>query len=495
MAQQKKGMSSRRLAVNSIAAVSSEILGMIALLWVNQFLLRRIGAEEYALVPVVTSLMFFGEFLRTIFTSGLARFMVEEDTRGNDAGVTRIASSMIPVLGLVALFFGLLGALAVWKIDRVITVDPANIGSARLMLGLMVATFCLSIATMPLSAGLYVKMRFVEHYLVDLSMEMLRIALLLGLLFGIGPEARWVTVALCISGITGIVIWLVYTRAILPSARFEASAVSLDCVKTLLSFSMWTSVQSFTQFVQSAAPALLLNRHGTAIDVSSFYLGNLPNLQIQKLVQVVAVASTAELTALYATKGEAALRPLYYTGGRYFLWGSLFLVPPLVAFSEQLITLYVGGEFLQAALVMVVVFAIYPFSFASSMYHRIAYAVGRIRAYNMYSVLLSLAALAFIYVFVVEVGEGGGRCSVWIGIRLHSGSGHGNLADGSAHGSWQFSGIYSSDAGPRSVAVYCQPAYRPDLCQSGRDRQLVAVHRRLPGLRRCLCARVVWRLP
>ena len=102
---------------------------------------------------------------------------------------------MLPVLAGVAGFVGLMGALAIWKIDRVITVEPDQIADARLMLGLLVATFCLGIATTPLAAGLYVKMRLVEHHLIDLAMEVLRIGLLLGLLFGVGAQAKWVIVA------------------------------------------------------------------------------------------------------------------------------------------------------------------------------------------------------------------------------------------------------------------------------------------------------------
>jgi O-antigen/teichoic acid export membrane protein len=177
-------------------------------------------------------------------------------------------------------------------------------------------------------------------------------------------------------------------------------------MRTLLSFSLWTSVQSITTFVQRGAPALLLNRYSSAIDVAAFHIGNLPNLQLQKLIQAASVASTQELTALYAREGEEALRPLYYRGGRYFLWGSLFLLPPLIAFAKELMLLYAGAAYADAALVLVLVLALYPFSGGSAMYHRFAYAVGQIKAYNAYSFLLAVAGLAMMYLFVAVLGWG-----------------------------------------------------------------------------------------
>ena len=140
--------------------------------------------------------------------------------------------------------------------------------------------------------------------------------------------------------------------------------------------------------------------------MASFHVGNLPNLQIQKLITAVSVPSMPELTALYARQGEAALKPLYYRGGRYFLWGSLFLTPPLIIFAPALITLYVGETYARAAVVMATLLAIYPFTWASAMYYRIAYAIGRIKAYNIYSVALSVAALAGMYLFVAVLDMG-----------------------------------------------------------------------------------------
>ncbi len=62
-----------RYAVNAVSSVLTALISMTALVWVNQYLLRRISPEEYALVPVVTALMVFAEFFRIIFTRGLSR--------------------------------------------------------------------------------------------------------------------------------------------------------------------------------------------------------------------------------------------------------------------------------------------------------------------------------------------------------------------------------------------------------------------------------------
>ncbi|MEM6374673.1 MAG: hypothetical protein AAF686_00445 [Pseudomonadota bacterium] len=397
---------SLRYAINAGSSVLSVLIAMVILIWVNQYLLKRISPEEYALVPVMLSLMIFGEFFKIIFTRGLSRFMVEADTRGDDAEVTRIVSSMLPVLGAVALVIAGLGLLGVIFIETIIVVEPQYVFSARLMLGLLVLTLCVAIFTTPLAAGLYVHMRFVELNLITLATEASRGGLLVALLVYAGPRAHWVVVSSTIAQVASFLVLVAISWKILPAARFRWSMASRAKANELLVFSLWTSVQALNMFVQRAAPALFLNRFSTDIDVASFYLGNLPNQQIRKVTQAAANPATPALTALYASEGETALREHYYRGGRYHLWAALFLVPPLVAFAEPLMRLYAGESYLGAALVMVILLGVYPFHWSSAMFYQIAYAIGRIKAYNVCSVFMALIALAAITLFVVVLDMG-----------------------------------------------------------------------------------------
>jgi len=411
---------SLRYAINAGSSVLSVLIAMVILVWVNQYLLKRISPQEYALVPIMLSLMVFGEFFKIIFTRGLSRFMVEADTKGDHDEVTRIVSSMLPVLGAVALVIGALGILGVIFIETIIVVEPQYVFSARLMLGLLVLTLCVAIFTTPLAAGLYVRMRFVELNLITLATEATRGGLLVALLFYAGPRAHWVMVSSSVAQVTSFLVLVAITFRILPAARFRWSMASRAKAKQLLSFSLWTSVQALNQFVQRAAPALFLNRFSTDIDVASFYLGNLPNQQIRRLTQAAANPATPALTALYASDGEKALREHYYRGGRYHLWAALFLAPPLIAFAEPLMRLYAGDSYVGAGLVMVILLAVYPFHWSSAMFYQIAYAIGRIKMFNICSVFMALIALAAITLFVVvlEMGALGAALGMFVGFGL-----------------------------------------------------------------------------
>ncbi len=392
--------SASRYVVNAGSSVLTTLIRMTVLVWMNQYLLRRIEPAEYALVPVITSLMVVAELFPLIFLRGLSRFMVEADARNDDRGVAEIASSMFPVLLSVATVLLVGGLFVVVHIDSIITVDPAYRADAQIMLLLLVSVMCLTVAATPFRVGLYVRQRFVEQNLILLGSELLRVGMLLTLLLMVSTKALWVIVASSAGNLVNVLVLIVVTYYVLPGARFRLSLISLATIRRLMSFSLWTFVQSINNLALRAAPALLLNRHSTALDVAAFHVGNLADVQIRKVVVSAAAPMIPALTTIYATEGEGALQRFYYQGGRYYLWATLFLLPPLLVFADPLIELYIGARYADAALVMVLVLGAYPFTWASAMFYQIAYAVGRIKTFNLCILFLAGVALVAMWYFV-----------------------------------------------------------------------------------------------
>ena len=94
------------ILINCISSVLRIALQITVLVWVNQYLLKRIQPEEYAIFPLVMSLVVFADLFKNIFVGGIARYIVEADARDDHAGVTRVVSSMFPFLLAAAATLG-----------------------------------------------------------------------------------------------------------------------------------------------------------------------------------------------------------------------------------------------------------------------------------------------------------------------------------------------------------------------------------------------------
>jgi O-antigen/teichoic acid export membrane protein len=400
-------LSSRRtLAINTASSVTTRLLQLTVLVWVNQYLLRHVETAEYALMPLVLSLLVFGEIFRTVFTGGLGRFIVEADARSDDAGVTRVVSSMMPALVAGAGLLLLATAAAAWQMERLLGLETAHAGLARLMLLLLMGTLCLDLVTSPFSQGLYVRQRFMMLNGIELAGEALRAGLVCALLLGVHPTVLWLAVGSATASVLTLVCRIVLTRRLVPAIRWRVREFHAPTARRLLGFGAWTSVHGLANLVATAAPALLLNRAASPLHVAAFHLGRLPDLQLRRLAAAAAVPMQPALTSLQAVRGEESLHELYYRGGRYHLWIILLAAAPLAVFAVPLMRLYAGETYTLAAYVLIPLVAVYPFSWASAMFYRIAHAVGRVGAYYSCDLVVQLVTLGALAYAVLAAGWG-----------------------------------------------------------------------------------------
>lgn len=406
----------KRFGINALSSVLTRLLAVTVLVWVNQYLLRRIEPEEYSLFPLVMSLVVFNNLFVSIFVGGVSRHMVEAYHRGEPGGVTRVVSSMLVVLVPVTLGLGLLGGFTAWHIDWLLEVEPSYLGQARVMFLLTVGTLCLTTVTAPLAQGLYVRERFVTDNLIGLGSETLRIVLLLTLLFALGTRVMWLVVASSAATLANTLAQIVLTRRLLPAARFDSRLVCRATMRRVLSFGAWTSVHGVSQLLSGTAPVLLLNRFATPLDVALFHAGRIPETQLRNMLQAIEGPAQPALIGLYARDGQGAVNLLYYRGGRYYLWLILLPVAPLLVFAQPLFRLYAGAEYAPAGIVMCAILGSYPFQFASGMYYRVAHAIGRIGAFHAYFLLLQLVSIAAILYAVAVRGQGAVGAAFAIGL-------------------------------------------------------------------------------
>ena len=87
-------ISKRLVFVNSLSGVAAKVLNLGVLIWLQQYLLRRISAEEYSLYPVLISLIVFLPPATSVLTGGLTRYIVEAYAKGDERRVTQITSTM-----------------------------------------------------------------------------------------------------------------------------------------------------------------------------------------------------------------------------------------------------------------------------------------------------------------------------------------------------------------------------------------------------------------
>jgi hypothetical protein len=134
-------ISKRLIFINSLAGIALDVANLGVLVWLYRHLLHRISQEEFALYPVVASVTAFLPLLTVVLSSGLGRYTLVAYAKGDERRVTQIVSTMFPLHLALGVLVLVTGGIFAWHIDQVLTIPPARVADARLMMLLTVLSF------------------------------------------------------------------------------------------------------------------------------------------------------------------------------------------------------------------------------------------------------------------------------------------------------------------------------------------------------------------
>ncbi|MFG0318519.1 MAG: hypothetical protein ACF8XB_14690 [Planctomycetota bacterium JB042] len=383
----------RIVLINAAASVGGQVANVVLLVWLQRYLLRNVAVEEYALYPVVLAPMLLLPLVTSTLTGAVGRFAVERLSRGDPRGVTEVVSTALPLSLLLAAAAATLGSVVIAGAGPLLGVGPEHLPDARRMLGLLLALAVLRIALSPLTVGPFVTQRFLLDSLLTLGTQLARLALVFSLLVLVEARVLWVVVGTVAAEAAGLAASLVVSRRLVPELRFRRALVRREGAPRLAAFGGWSMARGASMAVRRAAVPVLLNRLGTALDVACFHLGSLVMVQLQMLVALAVQPLGPPMVALHARSDRTRLRALYLRGSRYGFWVAFLFATPLVVLREELVVLYVGPEFADAATAMALLVMHLPLRLGNVLLMPLAPATDNLRPMAIASCVLHGSAV------------------------------------------------------------------------------------------------------
>lgn len=399
-------ISKKLVLVNSLSTVLTRLLGLAVLAWMHQYLIRRIPTAEYAIYPVIISIMAFAPIVTAVLTGGVARYVVHAYAQRDAHRVTEIITSITPLIGLATLIFWSLGGLAVYFIDSLLSIEPEIRKDAQLMISLLVFQQGLALLLQPFTIGLYVRQRFVWINLLVLLEELTRISLLMTLLLSVSPRVLWVVVAAFVSRVLALLATLVISQRLMPSLRFKRGMFDRSTARRLLSFGGWTVLGGISYRIRTSANPIILNLFSAPLEVAVFHIGSLPARQADRLTTVASSPLQPAITAMHAKGDMAGLQRAYLRGNRIALWVMLLVCVPFMVFGTPLSVLYVGDDYVASGVVMLWVALSFCLSQSSEMLYRVALASAKVRGFFIASIGTQIVNVGLTVALVAYFGMG-----------------------------------------------------------------------------------------
>jgi len=392
--------------INSAGSIIAKFIDMAVLFWAYQYLLKRIPPEEFSIFPIVMSIMVFLPLLTIVFSSGISRFIIDAYARGDEERVTQISSTMFVILLAAGMFILVAGGIFIVFIDRILTIDSRFIFEARIMMGILIATFALSLPLYPFTLGFYILEKFIFDKAISLCTEIFRIIVLFILLFCVSTSVMWLVVAISSSMILGVLIRVSISLRLVPALRLKFGYIKINMVKELVAFGTWQLISNLAQRIRISADPIILNKLASPLDVTSFHIGAMFSKHINAMSMLLLYPLGPQLIAINAMKDPERFKSLYTRGGKYSLWMGMIITVPLIVYRKEFMLLYIGEKYIDSSLVLMLLLLTVPFTFGHVMLNKIAFAMGKIRNLSLTMLVMQIINL-ILTIYLVGVQKMG----------------------------------------------------------------------------------------
>ena len=391
-------ISKRLVLVNSAGSLLGHILNVGVLIWLQQYLLRKISPEEYSIYPTALAVMFFVGLVGSMLTESCGRYVVEAYARGDEQRVTQLTSTIfVPLLALGGvLVVG--GSAFAWNVGMFLDIAPQCLAEARLVFLIMMTTMAIQVALAPMGLGLFVRQKFVLTSLLRLGQNLVRIAVLFVLLLGVDTRIVWVVVADAIGTLAYVLATVALSRRLVPALRIRLSQFRASLLQELMHFGGWHFFGRLAGTIRDSAAPIVLNKLGTPLDVTCMHLGSLVYRQAYQVWLLAASPLLPALTAMYASRQENRLANTYLRCGRYGMWTVLLFGAPMIVFGHTVIDLYVGRTYSAAAPVMLLLFSAAPFIYSNQGAWMLAMARAEVRPLAVREMIVQVLGLLLMVV-------------------------------------------------------------------------------------------------
>ena len=398
--QPRVQISKKLVLINSASSLVTRILSISVLIWLQQYLLRRITPEEYSLLPLLYSVMMFAPLVTTILTGGLGRYITIAYAKGDDDEVTRISSTMFPILCVAGLIFLAGGWTFAWYIGSVLSIAPERLWDARVMMAMLTLSAAIRLPLAPFCVGFHVRQKFVLDNLIGIGTEILRLTVLFALFFSVSTRVLWVITASVSAELLSLAVSTTISMRLVPAQRFKFSHIHWPIAKEIAGFGGWSLVAQLAYTIRTSADPIILNRLASPIDVATFHIGSLPMRHVQNLSLRLRGPLMPALTSFYATGQIDRLKSAYIRTARLNLQFYLGLAVPLFVFAPQIMSLYAGKRYTAASVIMQILLAFMILPYMCTLLPAIANIADHMRTWAIFNCVFNTFNVAITLLLV-----------------------------------------------------------------------------------------------
>ena len=332
---------------NYFVSVLSIVLGFVLV----PFLVRKLGKEAYGLIALVDSTIIFFEVATVGIRTALARHATFALSQGDENDFLEYLSTGRVLLFVCALFVLIAGGVISFYFPSLFKVPPELATQSRLLFLFVTIGFAISVPNTVFWSVLYSKQRY-DLINFAASFGTVTRALALFVLFSSlsGPYVSLATYGVVYILFTWVQNTMIYFfhKSIIPGVRIGLNRFNPLKVRSILSFTVYTSLQRLSSMFVGNATNILINIFYGAASNAIYSISTKFPTMMRRIFTEATWSLTPTFTDLAAKNDRQRLKRLFFMYTKLLIIVTAPICLLLLLFGKQLIVLWVGKEFLMS---------------------------------------------------------------------------------------------------------------------------------------------------
>ena len=373
----------RRIAKNTLMLYVRMLFLMLVGLYTSRVVLGALGEDDFGIYNVVGGVVAMFTIVSGALTSAVSRFITFEMGKGEGAKLNKVYSTAVTIqLVLAAIVIAIAEPVGLWFINNEMTIDPARIPAARLVLQFTLLSFVINLMSVPQMATITAHERMSAYAYIGVMDGLLR----LGVAFLImkSPVDRLVYYAALMSGVVLSVrlAYGIYCRKHFEECRYRP-VMDRKLIKEMFSFAGWNFIGVSAGVLRDQGGNILVNLFAdTAVNAARGVAFQL-NGAIQGFVTNFMTAVNPQITKSYASGDLDYIFSLVRKSSRMSFYLLFVLSLPVLFNTEYLLGLWLK-EVPEHSVLFVQLFIVFALSESlSNPLITTQLATGRIRNYQL----------------------------------------------------------------------------------------------------------------
>lgn len=249
----------QQTVINIVAGVLNMLVTTLISFVLSPYIVRTLGVEANGFVSLANNFINYVSLAAVALNSMGSRFLMMAYYNNEHERFCRYYSSLFFANSMLAIVFGIAGAVCVWKLERILSIPAEIVTDVKLLFALLFANYVISTMITVWTTAPFIKNRLYLNSITTAASAGVRAAVILGLFLCLEPSVCYLGVATLISGCVGYGLQFMYKRGLFPILRAQLKDFSWAAIWELVSSGIWNTISSLGHILTSGIDLLVAN--------------------------------------------------------------------------------------------------------------------------------------------------------------------------------------------------------------------------------------------